>query len=190
MAAHAAARGWIPATSGNFSARLDSARCAITASGSDKTALTGAGVIEAAIAGPAHPRQSAEAALHYMIYRTRPDAGAVAHVHAMPAVLASLQAGGRSHIRLEGLELLKAFRGIKTHETALDVPLFANDQDMDALAARAAPAIAPSKGPCFGFLIAGHGLTVWGADATETLRHLDAFDYLFRLTLNLKGVPA
>ena len=189
LAHHAGARNWIPATSGNFSVRIDANDCAITASGSDKTKLTPEGVIRAPFAGAAHPRQSAEAPLHYLMYRLSPHIGAVTHVHAQPAVLASLELVEHDRVRIHGLELLKAFNGFKTHETRLDVPVFANDQDMDALAARVEKRL-KHEGLGWGFLLAGHGIYAWGKDVQETLRHIDAFDYLFTVMLKLKGIPA
>jgi methylthioribulose-1-phosphate dehydratase len=189
LAHHAGARNWIPSTSGNFSVRIDSQTCAVTASGSDKTQLTPEGVIAASIRGERHPRESAEAPLHYMVYRTVPHAGAISHVHALPAVLASLALNQGGRVRLEGLEMLKAFNGFATHETHLDVPVYDNDQDMDALALRVERDLAGGK-PCWGFLLAGHGLYAWGRTTQETLRHLDAFEYLFALSLKLKGIPA
>lgn len=188
LAHHAGAKDWVPATSGNFSVRIDATDCAITASGGDKGKLTRDGVIRAAVEG-SHPRQSAEAPLHYLMYRMSPTIGAVAHVHAQPAVLASLLHEKDGKVRIEGLELLKAFNGIKTHETHLDVPIFPNDQDMDALAARVEVRL-KAEGLGFGFLLAGHGIYAWGRDATEAIRHLDAFDYLFTLMLKLRGIPA
>ena len=86
------------------------------------------------------------------------------------------------------LELLKAFSGVKTHETQLDIPVFENEQDMDALAARVETRL-KAEGLGWGFLLAGHGIYAWGKDVGEALRHLDAFDYLFTLMLKLKGVP-
>lgn len=188
LAHHAGARNWVPATSGNFSLRIDDQSCAVTASGGDKGALTPDGIIRARIHGPAHPRASAEAPLHYALYRLLPQAGAVAHVHAQSAVLASLMLAQDGCVRLSGLEMLKAFRGVKTHLTHLDVPLFDNDQDMDALANRIEPVMKDRL--AWGFLLAGHGLYAWGHDVQETLRHLDAFDYLFTLVLKTKGIPA
>lgn len=189
LAHHAGARNWVPATSGNFSVRIDSESCAVTASGGDKGALTPAGVIKCAIAGQKHPRESAEAPLHYMIYRTRPEVGAVAHVHALPAVLASVALSDGTRVRLESLEMLKAFHGFTTHEAVMDVPVYENDQDMDALSDRVQMALNGSAA-CWGFLLKGHGLYAWGRTTQETLRHLDAFDYLFSLSLKLKGIPA
>lgn len=189
LAHHAGAKGWVPATSGNFSVRIDDDHCAITASGGDKGALTADGVIRASVRGPAHPRASAEAPLHYLMYRMSPEIGAVAHVHAQPAVLASLVLAKKERVKIKGLELLKAFKGITTHDTHLDVPIFDNDQDMEGLAQRVEARL-KSDGLGFGFLLAGHGIYAWGANASEALRHLDAFDYLFTLMLKLKGIPA
>ena len=188
LAHHAGARGWIPATSGNFSVRVDADHAAITATGGDKTKLTSDGVIIADINGPPHARASAEAPLHLALYRLSPEIGAVAHIHGMASVLASLRFQKEGRVRIENLELLKAFRGVTTHETALDVPIFANTQDMDGLAAEVEKRFA-GKPLGFGFLLAGHGLYAWGRDTTDALRHLDAFDYLFTLMLKLKGIP-
>lgn len=189
LAHHAGAKNWIPATSGNFSVRIDASDCALTASGSDKTKLTRDGVIRAPFSGGGHPRQSAEAPLHYLMYRLSPQIGAVTHVHAIPSVLASLALTKDGRVRIEGLELLKAFSGIKTHETWLDVPVFDNEQDMDALAERVEARL-QADGVGWGFLLAGHGIYAWGKDVPEALRHLDAFDYLFTVMLKLKGIPA
>lgn len=188
LAHHAGARNWVPATSGNFSVRIDATSCAVTASGGDKGALTADGVIRVGLSDPKHPRASAEAPLHYMLYRMRPEIGAVTHVHAQSAVLASLKLASGGKVRLEGLEMLKALKGFTTHEAALDVPVFDNDQDMDGLSARVEKALA-GPGPQWGFLLAGHGLYAWGSDTDEALRHLDAFDYLFSLSLKMKGIP-
>lgn len=189
LAHHAGAKGWVPATSGNFSVRIDANDCAITASGGDKGALKPEGVIRAGIRGPAHPRASAEAPLHYLMYRMSPAIGAVTHVHAQPAVLASIALAKEGRVRIEGLELLKAFNGVKTHETHLDVPVFENEQDMDALALKVEARL-KAEGLGWGFLLAGHGIYAWGSTVQETLRHIDAFDYLFTLMLKLKGIPA
>lgn len=85
--------------------------------------------------------------------------------------------------------MLKAFQGVTTHEMRIDIPVFDNDQDMDALAGRVETRLA-QPGNAKGFLLAGHGLYAWGRNAQETLRHLDAFDYIFTLCLKLKGIPA
>ena len=60
----------------------------------------------------------------------------------------------------------------------------------DAEAGRIEQDIRRAKGPVWGFLLQGHGLYAWGRSTPEALRHLDAFDYLFALSLKLKGIPA
>jgi methylthioribulose-1-phosphate dehydratase len=188
LAHYCGAKGWIPATSGNFSVRVDGGRAAITASGGEKSKLAADGVVIADINGRAHARASAEAPLHLALYRVSSEIGAVAHVHSMAATLASLQFQTAGQVRLEGLELLKAFRGVTTHEAVLDVPIIANTQDMQGLAGSLEGRL-KERPLGFGFLLAGHGLYAWGGDATDTLRHLEAFDYLFALVLKLKGIP-
>jgi methylthioribulose-1-phosphate dehydratase len=76
----------------------------------------------------------------------------------------------------------KALRGIATHETALELPIFANSQDTDALAAEVearlgnAPAVP-------GYLLCGHGLYAWGQTMDEARRHLEGIEFLLTCTL-------
>lgn len=186
MARFAGARGWVPATSGNFSVRMDEKRAAVTATGADKAALDESGVIEAEIAGPKHPRASAEAPLHLRRYAEAPDVGAISHMHSMAATLLSRRHEKAGFLRLEGWELLKAFTGITTHETALDIPIVPNDQDTERLASLVEEKLA-AAGPAYGYLIAGHGLYVWGRTAADTIRHMEAFDFLLNAYLHEEG---
>ena len=67
------------------------------------------------------------------------------------------------------------------------MPIFANDQDTKALAKRidevlSEPA-AVARAP--GYLLAGHGLYAWGAAPADAERHLEAFDALFALELEM-----
>lgn len=186
MARFAGARGWVPATSGNFSVRMDESRAALTATGANKAELDEGGVIEAAIGGPAHPRASAEAPLHLARYRAAPAIGAISHMHSMAATVLSRRHAEAGRVRLEGWELLKAFAGIKTHEAVLDIPIVPNDQDTERLATLVEKRLDPASF-CPGYLIAGHGLYVWGATAAETIRHMEAFDFLLTAQLHEEG---
>lgn len=185
MAHFAGARGWVPATAGNFSVRMDAARAAVTASGGNKGELTEAGVIEAEINGPAHPRASAEAPLHLARYAGDAGVGAIAHVHTMAATVLSRKYVGEGALLLEGWELQKAFAGETTHEKRLFVPILPNDQDTVALA-RVAEAALEGARAAPGYLIAGHGLYVWGASVKDTLRHLEAFDHLLTALMTME----
>jgi methylthioribulose-1-phosphate dehydratase len=183
MAHFAGERRWVPATSGNFSVRIDGRRAAVTATGADKARLTEAEIIEAEISGPKHPRASAEAPLHLMRYAADASVGAIAHIHSLPATLLSRRHEAAGALRLEGWELLKAFSGIETHDMALEIPIVPNDQDTDRLGALVEERLKKS-GPAYGYLIAGHGLYVWGASAQDAIRHMDAFDFLLTAQLH------
>lgn len=183
MAHFAGMRHWVPATSGNFSVRIDGRMAALTATGADKARLTAADVIEAEIAGPKHPRASAEAPLHLARYRADASVGAIAHVHTVASTVLSRRHETKGVLRLEGWELLKAFAGIATHETTVDIPIVPNDQDTDRLASLVEARLEKSP-PVHGYLIAGHGLYVWGATAGDAIRHMDAFDFLLTAQLH------
>ena len=186
------ARGWVPATSGNFSARLSSKEIALTVSGRHKGRLDESGIMHADLDGKAvggDQKPSAETLLHTQLYRRYPEVGMVLHVHSVNATLISraVQRAGAQRLVLTGYELLKAFPGCATHATEMHVPVFDNDQDIARLAARV-DAWLDANEPVYGYLIAGHGLYAWGRDLAETLRHLEAFDFLFECELRERGM--
>jgi len=179
---YAAARGWVPATAGNFSVRAGD-HIAITRTGRDKGVLEGRDVAVVSLAAPEVEDLSAEAPLHFARYAADPEVGAVYHVHTpLAAVL------GRRHLKegalfLTGWELQKALAGVSSHEQTVRLPIVANSQDTHALAivaetelARTDPAL---RAP--GYLVAGHGLYAWGRGPADALRHLDAIDALLLL---------
>ncbi len=185
------ARGWVPATSGNFSARLNAAEIVLTVSGRHKGKLDEDGLMRADLQGRAvgsDKRPSAETLLHTQLYRRYPEVGVVLHVHSLHATLISraVQRSGAQDLLLSGYELLKAFPGIVTHATSMRVPVFDNEQDIPRLAAKV-DAWLDANEPIYGYLIAGHGLYAWGRDMAETLRHLEAFDFLFTCELHERG---
>jgi methylthioribulose-1-phosphate dehydratase len=182
-----AALGWTPATSSNFSMRLDPKHLAVTISGRDKGRLSGEDVMVVDMDGRAvatDARPSAETLLHTQIYRRFPGANAVLHTHSRNQTVASRYYAGRGVIRLEGWELQKAISGYTTHESALDVPVFANTQDMNALV-REVDAWLDARKPLSGYLIDGHGIYTWGKDMPQTRRHLEAFEFLLACELDL-----
>ena len=188
--AFVAGRGWTPATAGNLSARVDATAMAITASGVDKGLLRSTDVLAFDLAANrvrgARP-SSAETALHVERYQAEPAVGAVVHVHARSATVISMLCGIGSEVRLEGYELVKALAGIKTHETGVTVPIFANTQDMDALALDVRARLAETA-PCFGYLLAGHGLYAWGQTMADALRHTEALEFLLGCELERRKV--
>lgn len=181
----AAARGWVPATSGNFSARIDENTIAITRSGTDKGALARSDILVVDLDAP-DARASAEAPLHYALYRSLPALAAVNHVHSPAASVLSrnLPEGA---LTLEGWELQKAFAGVRSHETVVEVPVFRNDQDTVRLAAAASARLAEAgKNATLapGYLIGGHGLYAWGNSPAEAWRHTEALETLLSYQLS------
>ncbi|MEQ4575127.1 MULTISPECIES: methylthioribulose 1-phosphate dehydratase [Gammaproteobacteria] len=178
--------GWTPATSSNFSHRLDDRHAAITVSGRDKGRLVEDDIMVVDFDGRPVGRQlrpSAETLLHTQLYRRYPEIGCVLHTHSPVQTVASRLFAGAGHIRLEGYELLKAFEGNHTHETSVDVPVFANTQDMTVLAGQVDALL--DKQPMWGYLIDGHGLYAWGRNMAEARRHLEAFEFLIGCELEL-----
>jgi methylthioribulose-1-phosphate dehydratase len=164
------ARGWAPATSGNYSARLADGRVAITVSGAHKGRLS-PGDIMLLDSGDTR-RPSAETALHQAIYRAFPDVRSVLHSHAATSVALGRASGDAWTI--EGHELLKALPGIDTHETAVVIPIVENNQDMAAVEAATMPRI----GHAPAFMIRGHGLYGWGRSLAEAERVIEALEWL------------
>ena len=183
--------GWTPATSSNFSHRLDDRHAAITVSGRDKGRLVEDDIMVVDFDGQAvgRPlRPSAETLLHTQLYRRFPDIGCVLHTHSPVQTVASRLYAGAGHVRLAGYELLKAFHGNSTHEAAVDVPVFPNTQDMDVLAAQVDALL--DRQAMWGYLIDGHGLYAWGRDMAQARRHLEAFEFLFACELELRKLGA
>ncbi|MCD9045625.1 MULTISPECIES: methylthioribulose 1-phosphate dehydratase [unclassified Luteimonas] len=182
-----AALGWTPATSSNFSQRLDAGHAAITISGRDKGRLTEADIMVVDLDGQAvgsQHRPSAETLLHTRLYRRDAEIGCVLHTHSHNQTVASRLFAGEGRVRLEGYELLKAFRGNATHEAAIDLPVLPNSQHMPTLAALVDTLL--DQTPMWGYLIDGHGLYAWGRDMAEARRHLDAFEFLIGCELDLR----
>ena len=176
LAARCAARGWTPASAGNFSARVAADRVAITRSGTDKGALAPTDVLLLGLDAPPAREASAEAPIHWALYRREPTIGAIAHAHPPATTLLSTLPEAAGGLALEGLELLKALPGIATHETRVVVPVMPNTQDMVGLAERLTwnPAV-PA------FILAGHGAYSWGEDVEAAFRVMEALEYMFDL---------
>lgn len=168
-------KGWVPATSGNFSVRLSDGTIAITVSGRHKGRLQLEDImlISADAVSLDGKRPSAETLLHTSLYKRFPTAQCVLHPHSINAMLVSRIF--KDELRLENYELLKALSGITTHETRITVPIFANDQNIPRLAEQVDRYI-DRHADCRAYVIAGHGLYTWGESVDAALRHLEALD--------------
>jgi methylthioribulose-1-phosphate dehydratase len=184
-------RGWSLGTSSNYSVVVsrDPLELLITVSGKDKSALGRDDFVRVDHAGRpvdgSGRQSSAETLLHCTIAAMVPAVGAVLHTHSVWGTILSGAALPGGRLRIEGFEMLKGLAGIATHDTAADVPVYANTQDMPALAARiradfaALDWSAPGRPPCHGFLLARHGLYTWGRDLPEARRQVEILEFLF-----------
>jgi methylthioribulose-1-phosphate dehydratase len=182
-----AAFGWTPATSSNFSMRIDDDLAAITISGRDKGRLGRDDIMVIDMDGKAvgsDHRPSAETGLHTQIYRRFPEANVVLHTHSRTQSVASRLFASAGRVRFEGWELQKAISGYTTHESVLDIPVFPNTQHMPELEARVDTWIDSGK-PLYAYLIDGHGIYTWGRDMAETRRHIEALEFLLGCELDL-----
>ena len=175
-------RGWVPATAGNFSFRVDAKTIAVTVSGRHKGELTADDFMRVDLHGRAldeGKKSSAETLLHCQIFRHFSKVGAVFHVHSPASTTLSRRC---DNLRLENYELLKILDGIETHKTAVDVPVFENDQDIARLAG-VVEAHMSAGAARHGYLIRGHGLYAWGDTISQARHRVEALEFLFECEL-------
>lgn len=179
-------REWSPATSTNYSFRtpeVEEKVYTISRSGVDKyyfnehdfMHIDGAGK---PTADYAHLKPSAETGLHTMLYSQYADCQAILHTHSLLSTVLSAKYEKQKGFFIENLEVLKALRGITTHETKVWIPIFPNSQDIATLSLEV-KAYLDQNPNTFGFLLGGHGLYAWGNSLAEAKRHTEAFEFLF-----------
>ena len=172
-------RGWCDGTGGNFSCVLarQPLRLLMAPSGVHKGAVAPDQLIEvdgqgAVVRGQGNA--SAETALHLAIVE-QCGAGAVLHTHSQAGTLLSQWALPQGHLELRDLEMLKGLTGITSHACSVQIPVLANDQNLQRLSALAAPLLPQAPQ---GLLIAGHGLYAWGDSLSSAQRHLEILEFL------------
>ncbi len=180
-------KGWAPATSGNYSARLDAEYAAISLSGAAKGSLTPEQILTIDMEGNSQDgrKPSAETPLHTMLYKLNDKIGSVLHTHSVNAVVITQLPDYRKKLKFSGYEILKAFGGVETHETEVIVPIFKNTQDMVSLAEEVKEKL-EGRSDVPGFLVRGHGLYSWGADVHEAQKAVEALEFLFACELGLR----
>lgn len=184
-------RGWSPATSSNYSARLSADQALLTVSGKHKGQLGEDDVLATDLDGISlepGKKPSAETLLHTQLYRWQSGIGAVLHTHSVNATVLSRLTLSDSLVFAD-YELQKAFSGVTTHESQVEVPIFDNDQDIARLAAKVQPWL-DAHPECVGYLIRGHGLYTWGPRMSDALRQVEAFEFLFECELKVRALQA
>jgi methylthioribulose-1-phosphate dehydratase len=184
-----ATRDWFPATSGNISIKVSDHPLSflVSASGKDKSNETaddfllidgnGTTLLETDL------RPSAETLLHTAVYKGS-NAGCVLHVHTVENnVISGLYAKG-GFVRFANQELIKALN-VWEEDGEVSVPIIPNHADIPKLADAFSAHIHGDSGAV---LIRHHGITVWGKDAFEAKKHLEAYEFLFRFQLKAGGI--
>ena len=179
------ARGLAPATTGNYSVRLDDGRIAVTVSGRHKGRLSADDVTQMDRDGRALGTQtpSAEAVLHAGVYRLYEDVQAVLHVHSVASTTLTRLLPRGSDLVLEGHETLKVLPGVTTHDTRVVIPVFENSQDMPALTREVEARLVTMQPSPPGLLLRGHGLYTWGATVEQADRVVEALELMMACEL-------
>lgn len=178
-------KGWLPATSGNLSVRVQEGPLlfAITRSGADKQNLEANDVIlvneHMEVQSSAY-RPSAETIVHVELYR-KWQCGCIVHVHTIDNNLISELYGDVGFVQIQQHELLKAL-GHWEENAQIQVPIVENFHELHTLGQAVRDA---SREGVPGVLVRNHGIYAWGGNHEEARRHLEAFEFLFKYLLQL-----
>ena len=179
-------RDWFMGTSGNLAIKVSDKplQFLVTASGKDKRKRTPEDFLLVDEHGrpveETHLKPSAETLLHVEIYR-KTSAGCSLHVHTIDNNVISEVFGDRGEVTFQGQELIKAFD--KWEEDAvLRIPIIKNYAHIPTLANAFSQHIHEDTGAV---LIRNHGITVWGRNAFEAKKILEASEFLFKYQLRL-----
>lgn len=186
-----AERDWFPATSGNLAIKTGSEPLTfyVTASGKDKRKESSEDFLLVDVSGqPAEEtalKPSAETQLHIEVY-TRTNAGCSLHVHTVDNNVISELYAQEGQITFTGQEIIKAF-GLWDEEASFTIPIIPNHADIPELARVFGQHV---HGDAGAVLIRNHGITVWGRNAFEAKKYLEACEFLFSYHLKLKQFSA
>ena len=182
-------KGWSPATSTNYSFRLedDLNKIYVSKSGIDKSQFTENDFMEVDFEGKPYPefegiRPSAETLIHCKLYQLFPEMRCIVHSHSIYSVLHS--AVHQDTVSLEGYEVLKGFEGIKTHEVKVELPIFDNDQNMINFSKILE--VNKDRLSIPAFIMRKHGTYAWGRNLFEAKRHLETAEYLLEVEWKLR----
>lgn len=165
-------KGWVAATEGNITIRLDEKRVLATPTGVSKGRLAAGDLIVTdlegnRVAGRGQP--TSEMSMHLAFYRARPDVGAVIHAH--PPTATGFAAAGRALDQAVLPEVIV---------TLGPIPLAPYGQP-------GTPALARSLKPYLqrydAVLLANHGVVTCGGDLQEALFRMETVEQFARIAL-------
>lgn len=183
--------GHNPATSGNYSLRMSELKeyALVSESGIDKNLFHENNLLPVNIqTTQIHPdyistgrKSSDETDIHLCIFRAT-KAQCVLHSHLLESLLFANLYPGQDFITISGMELLKGLKGIKTHETQVQIACFENTQDITTLATKIESVLTQNP-QTYAVMLRHHGIYVWGDTVKDAKRHLEVFEYLFKYFL-------
>lgn len=164
--------GFMPATSGNLSVRLDQDRILATPTGRAKFLLRSDEIVVVDLEGrqlAGSRRVTSEIGMHLAIYRLRPDAGAVIHSH--PPIATGFACSGRP------LDEPLCSEAIMTLGVVPLAP-YATTGTVD-LAASLEPLIPEHSA----ILLANHGAVTYGADLLDAFLKMETVEHFAHICL-------
>ncbi|WP_226668456.1 methylthioribulose 1-phosphate dehydratase [Metabacillus litoralis] len=186
-----AKRDWFPGTSGNLAIKVeqDPLNFLVTASGKDKTKETNEDFLLVDAKGDpveqTHLKPSAETLLHVEVF-SKTNAGCSLHVHTVDNNVISELYGDSGSITFKGQEIIKAY-GLWEEDAEYSIPIIYNHADIPTLATEFSKFVEKDAGAV---LIRNHGITVWGRNALEAKKYLEASEFLFSYHLKLLSLKA
>lgn len=183
-------KGWSPATSTNYSFRLEGKpnEIYVSRSGIDKSQFSENDFMSVDLQGKPLPsfeslRPSAETLIHCTLYELFPETQCIVHSHSVYSVLHS--AVEKESVKISGYEVLKGFDGITTHDTTVECPVLDNSQDMATFSETLKTAKDKLVIPAF--IMRKHGTYAWGKNLFEAKRHLETIEYLLECEWRLRN---
>jgi methylthioribulose-1-phosphate dehydratase len=178
-------RGWMAGTAGNLSVRSAPDRFWITASGKAKGRLGDGDFLEVEVTGDqvlrnpgGDSKPSAETAIHRVVYRLFPEAGACLHVHTVDAVIAAARMpADAAGLPLAPIEMLKGL-GVWESQPEVELALFDNLADVAEIAAQIERRFRAHPPRLRGLMIRDHGVTVWGQTLQQAYDRLECLEFI------------
>lgn len=171
------AQGFVAATDGNLSVRLDSKRVMVTPTGFSKGALQPEDMVIVDLHGEkisGANKPTSEIDMHLTIYRIRPDVGAVVHAHPCTAT------------------------GFASAGIALDTPLCSEivvtlgSVPLAPYATTGTMELSKSLAPFIpdhnAILMANHGVVTYGADLPQAYMRMEAVEHYAKVVLAVRQI--
>lgn len=169
------AQGYVAATEGNLSVRLDSDRIMITPTGVSKGMMQPEDMVVVDLEGhklEGETRPSSEIAMHLTIYRMRPEVGSVVHAH--PCTATGFASAGLALDQPLCSELVV---------TLGSVPLAPYATTGTAELSDALRPFIPNHNA---ILMANHGVVTFGADLPQAYLRMEAVEHYARIALTAR----